>query len=198
MGPWPLTSLMTLTLDVSRCHVGLINVKCKRNQLIWYWADCMTLPFDHTHDLDLGIEISRSESEIALSQEWDGWLTSNEKGVSYPFMTMIFTSVTMVGWADVLDSAWGHFRRGRAINISSFFYGNNTHLPVTIKISINEVNMWSCAASVSGPVKAAAFCTNYLVIDLNINNSTLIWPPLKFIYFFIKFTIKLCFSSSLV
>ena len=41
--------------------VGLIDVK-------WYWADCMTLPFDHTHDLDIGV--SRSESEIALSQEW--------------------------------------------------------------------------------------------------------------------------------
>ena len=35
-----------------------------------YWAKCMTLPFDHTHDFDLGV--SRSESEIALSQEWDG------------------------------------------------------------------------------------------------------------------------------
>ena len=28
----------------------------------------MALPFDHTHDLDLGV--SGSESEIALSQEW--------------------------------------------------------------------------------------------------------------------------------
>ena len=30
----------------------------------------MTLPFDHTHDLELGV--SRSESEIVLSQEWVG------------------------------------------------------------------------------------------------------------------------------
>ena len=58
----------------------------------------MTLPFDdHTHDLDLGVEISRSESEIALSQEWDDRLTWNENDVSHPFMTMIFTSVTIVG-----------------------------------------------------------------------------------------------------
>ena len=64
----------------------------------------MTLPFDHTHDLDPGVEIARSESEIALSQEWDGWLTWNEKDVSHPFMTMILTSMTMVGWADVPDS----------------------------------------------------------------------------------------------
>ena len=78
MWPWPLTSLMTLTLDVSRSNfeissysgiVGLIDGKWKRSELIWYWADCMTLPFDHTHDLDPGVEISRTESEIALSQE---------------------------------------------------------------------------------------------------------------------------------
>ena len=57
--------------------VGLIDVKWKGSELIWYWADCMTLPFDHTHDLDLGV--SRSESEIALSQKWGGRLTMNEK-----------------------------------------------------------------------------------------------------------------------
>ena len=57
----------------------------------------MTLPFDHTHDLDLGVEISRSESEITLSQKWDSQLAWNEKDVSHPFMTMILTSVTMVG-----------------------------------------------------------------------------------------------------
>ena len=80
----------------------------------------MTLPFDHTHDLDLGVEISRSESEIAFSQEWDGRL-KNEKDVSHPFMTMILTSVTMVGWADVLDSDWDDFRCRRAIHIPSYF-----------------------------------------------------------------------------
>ena len=81
--------------------VGPIDVKWKWSELISYWADCMTLPFDHTHDLDPEVEISRSKSEIALSQEWDGRLTWNEKDVSHPFMTMIFTSVTMVEWADV-------------------------------------------------------------------------------------------------
>ena len=80
----------------------------------------MTLPFDHTHDLDLGVEIWRSESEIALSQEWDGQLTWNKKAVSHPFMTMILTNVTMVGWVDVPDSDWDDFRRQRAVNISSF------------------------------------------------------------------------------
>ena len=100
--------------------VGLIDVKWKQSEL-WYWADCMTLPFDHNHDLDLGVEISRSQSEIALSQEWDGRLTWNEKDVSHPFMTMILTNVTMVGWADVPDSDWGDFRRRRAVDISSWF-----------------------------------------------------------------------------
>ena len=70
--------------------VGLI-VKWKGIKLIRYWADCMTLPFDHTHDLDL--EVSRSNFEIALSQEWDGWLTWNERDVSHLFMTMILTFV---------------------------------------------------------------------------------------------------------
>ena len=60
------------------------------------------------------------DMELALSQEWDGRLTWNEKDVSHPFMTMILTSVTMVGWADVLDSDWGDFRRRHAVDISSF------------------------------------------------------------------------------
>ena len=79
----------------------------------------MTLPFDHTHDLDPGVEISRSKSEKALSQEWDGRLTWNKKDVNHPFKTMILTSVIMVGWADVLDSDWGDFRCRHAVNISS-------------------------------------------------------------------------------
>ena len=75
----------------------------------------MTSPFDHTQDLG----VSRSESEIALSQEWGVWLIMNEKDVSHPFLTMILTCVTMVGWADVPDSGRGDFRRQRAVDISS-------------------------------------------------------------------------------
>ena len=80
----------------------------------------MTLPFDHTHDLDLGV--SRSESEIALSQEWGSRLTMNEKDVSHPFMTMILTCVTVVAWADVPDNDRGDFRRRGTVHISSFIY----------------------------------------------------------------------------
>ena len=107
--------------------VGLIDLKWKRGELIWYWADCMTLSFDHTHDLDLGVEISRSETEIASSQDWDGRLTWNEKDVSPTFMTMILTSLTMVGWADVPDSDWGNLDVGvpstyLVIIIITFFF----------------------------------------------------------------------------
>ena len=92
--------------------VGLIDLKWKGSKLIWYWADCTTLPLDHTYDLDLGV--SRSESEIAISQEWGSRLAWNEKDVSHPFITMILTSVTMVGWADVRDN-----EPRCAVNISS-------------------------------------------------------------------------------
>ena len=78
----------------------------------------MTLTIVHIHDLYLGV--SRSESEIALSQEWDGPLSWNEKDVSHPLMTMRVTSVTMVGWADVLDSDQGDLRRRHAVDISSY------------------------------------------------------------------------------
>ena len=88
------------------------------NGSAWYWADCMTLPFDRTHDFDLGV--SRSESENALSQEWGGRLIKNEKDVSHSFMPMILTCVYMVRWADVPDSDRGDFRRRRAVDISSF------------------------------------------------------------------------------
>ena len=125
---------MTLTFDLTHnldlgcfkvkfrnsCISGigrLIDVKWNGSELIRYWADYMTLIFDHTHDLDLGV--SSSESEIALSQEWDGRLAWNEKDVSHPFMTMILTSVTMLRWADVPDSDRGDFRRRHAVDISS-------------------------------------------------------------------------------
>ena len=74
----------------------------------------MTWPFDHTHDHDLGV------SEIDLSKKRDSRLTWNKNDASHSFMTMILTSVTMVGWTDVLDNDRGDFRRRRAVDISSF------------------------------------------------------------------------------
>ena len=67
----------------------------------------MTLPFDHTHDLDLGV--SRSESEIALShREWGGGLTMNEKDVSHPFMTMIVSDGRGKDYESVLVAQFIH------------------------------------------------------------------------------------------
>ena len=71
---------MTLTLDFSRSLlkvgvVGLIDVKQNGAELIRYLANCMTLPFAHTHDLMI----------LALSQEWEGWLIWNESDVTRPW-----------------------------------------------------------------------------------------------------------------
>ena len=88
----------------------------------------MTLPFDHTHDLDLGV--SRPESELALFQEWGGRLTWDEKDVSHPFVTMVLFSATMLGWADVPDSDRCDFRRRRAVDLSSL--NLNLLLPSTV------------------------------------------------------------------
>ena len=117
--------------------VGLIDVKWKGSELIRYWADYVTLPFDHTHDLDL--EVSRSESEIALSQKWDGRSTWNKKDVSHPFMTMMLTNVTMVGWADVPDIDQGDFRSQRAVDTSSL----KTYLSCFVCTSVAVLqSMW--------------------------------------------------------
>ena len=54
----------------------------------------MILPFDYTHDIELAV--SRSKFEIALFEEWEGWLTWNERDVSWSFIIMTVTyGVTM-------------------------------------------------------------------------------------------------------
>ena len=68
--------------------------------------------------IDLGV--SRSEFELALSQERDGWLTWNENDVSHPLMT-ILTSVTMMRWEDIPDSDQDDFRRRRAVEVYLVF-----------------------------------------------------------------------------
>ena len=73
--PWPWMFQGQFPRAVSRI-VGLIYVKWKRSELIGYCANCMTLPFDNTRELDLGV--SRLESEMALSEEGDGRLTWHE------------------------------------------------------------------------------------------------------------------------
>ena len=101
---------------IRNCWCDWYDMKRKGINRILVWL--YDLAFDHAHDHDLGV--SRSESKIAVSQEWDGRLTWNQKDVCDPFMTMILTSVTMLGWADVPNSDRGDFRRRRAIDISTF------------------------------------------------------------------------------
>ena len=98
-------------------------MSCFQGQtLIWpylknCWSDrCETL--DLTNNLEHGcFKVKFRNScisgiETALSQEWDDWLTWNEKDLSHPFTAMILTSVTMLGWADVPDSDRGGFGVG--------------------------------------------------------------------------------------
>ena len=40
---------------------------------------------------DLELVVSRSRFEISLFEEWEGWLTWNERDVSLSFMTMTVT-----------------------------------------------------------------------------------------------------------
>ena len=48
----------------------MIDVKQKESKSMKYWAECMVLPFKHTHDLDL--VVLRSMFEITLFGEWEG------------------------------------------------------------------------------------------------------------------------------
>ena len=117
----------------------------------------MTLSFDHTYDLDL--VVSRSEFEIALSQKWDGWLTWNEKDVSYPSMTMILTSVTVVEWADVPDSDQGDFRCRRAVDISIFILTWGA-LEIRHNCTINTRIDWTSFNTFSSTLKIALTAWN--------------------------------------
>ena len=58
----------------------LIDMERKGCELTEYWIHVVTFNFDLTYDLDL--EISMSNFEIAVSQEWEGRLTLNERDMS--------------------------------------------------------------------------------------------------------------------
>ena len=130
----------------------------------------MTLPFDHTHDLGLGV--SRSESEIALSEEWVSWLTWNKEDVSHPFITMILTFVTMVGWGDVLDNDQDDFRRWCAIDISSC-----SILPSVYVLGFDRL------LNIGGlKVYPIGYIHSYVVLSLNLVTSTVNSWSMKCIY----------------
>ena len=132
--PWLLTSLMSHDLDLgffkvkfrNSCIsgiVGLIDVKWKGSELIRIWAECMTLPFDHTHDLDL--EVSRSSVWISLISGMGRPIDLERKGCESSIHDNdIDFSVTMVWWVDVPDSDQGNFRCLCAIDISNLKIGH--------------------------------------------------------------------------
>ena len=63
----------------------------------------MTFPVDLTHDL--GHEFSRSTFELALSQEWEGQFTWEQKGCELIIHDHdLDLCVTIVAWVDVPDS----------------------------------------------------------------------------------------------
>ena len=59
------------------CPIDMEQKGCEWTEC---WTNVVTFNSDLTHDLDL--ELSTSNFEIAVSQEWDGRLTWNEKDVS--------------------------------------------------------------------------------------------------------------------
>ena len=124
--PWPLTSLMTLTLDVSRSNFEIAISPELLVWLMWNYGKWVNIILGRSYDLALWPDpwpwpwSFKVRVWNSLSQEWGGRLTMNEKDVSHPFMTIILTCVTMVRWADVPDSGRGDFRRRRAVDISSW------------------------------------------------------------------------------
>ena len=60
----------------------------------------------------------------------------DEKDVSHPFMTMILTCVTMVGWADVPYSDRGDFRLRRAVDIYSLNHRWDVDKGIILDISV--------------------------------------------------------------
>ena len=83
--------------------VGPIDVK-RKGYILGIICD---LDFDLTHDLDLGCFKVKFRNSFILGM---GRLIDMErKGYESSFMTMILTSATMVGWADVPDIDRGDF-----------------------------------------------------------------------------------------
>ena len=56
---------------------GPIDTEQKGYESIGCWTRYVTLTFNLTHDLGLGF--SRLNFQIAISQEWEGQLTYNER-----------------------------------------------------------------------------------------------------------------------
>ena len=60
------------------CPIHMEQNRCESTE---YWTHVVTLNVDLTHDLDL--DFSMSNFKIAVSQEWEGRLTWNEKDMNW-------------------------------------------------------------------------------------------------------------------
>ena len=78
---------------------------------MWPW------PLTSLVSRETAFNVSRLNFETALSPWSQELLVWNKKDVNHPFMTMILSIVTIVGWADVPYSDWGDFRHRRAVDI---------------------------------------------------------------------------------
>ena len=78
--PWPwIFKFKFWKIYISR--IGwVIDMERKECESIECWTHVLTFNVHLTHDLDL--RFSRSNLEIAVSQEWDGWFTWNQRDVS--------------------------------------------------------------------------------------------------------------------
>ena len=81
--PWPWPLIFKVKLWKSRnsgmgCPIDMEQKGCESTE---YWTHVVTLKFDLTHDLDL--EFSASNFEIAVSQEWEGRSSWNERDMSW-------------------------------------------------------------------------------------------------------------------
>ena len=91
--PWPWPLIFKVKFWKSRnSGIGCpIDMEWKGYELTECWTHVVSLNFDLTHGLDL--EFSRSNFEIAVSQECEGRLTWNEKDIKkigwYPFFVTL-------------------------------------------------------------------------------------------------------------
>ena len=128
MWPWPLTSLMALTLDVSRSNFKipvsqelLVWLMGNENEVSWYDNGSIAWHCPLTTPMTLTLEFQGQSLKLLYlrngAADWHGmkrmWVIH-----SWPWY---WRSVTMVGWADVPDSERSDFRCRRAVDISSFY-----------------------------------------------------------------------------
>ena len=79
--PWAMTLTLYFQGQILKSHIlgirWLIDMEQKGCESMRSWTHFVTLNFNLTNDLNLGFP--RSNFEIAVSQEWEGWLTWNER-----------------------------------------------------------------------------------------------------------------------